>query len=138
MKPVFPSEPLNFCGIIRVYEHSTCEIPLLSGQNLALWRPAPAVRSLQKNLDDSPPQARSPSYPDARPNPQPDLSRTVHASAPVQPPVSGSPAEFPLSISTSASALCDPRQSPSTSPRASHPLPQALPRGPLTLLADGL
>lgn len=38
------------CGIIRIHEDKTCEIPLLSGHNLSVWPPKTSMFLLQKNL----------------------------------------------------------------------------------------
>jgi hypothetical protein len=122
MKPIFSSELLNFCGIIRMYEHSTCEIALLSGQNSPVWWPTPPMPPLQTNLDDSSPQARSSSHPNAVPDLPANLSRKVYASAPVPPATSGSLAQLPLPVPSNAPALCGWSWSPETSPWFSDPL----------------
>jgi hypothetical protein len=36
--------------MIRVYENTTREVSMLSGDNLSFWQPSPAVSSLRQNL----------------------------------------------------------------------------------------
>lgn len=45
-----PYSYLAFYGIIRSYENKTCEIPLLSGQNLSIWQEKTPMFSLQTNM----------------------------------------------------------------------------------------
>src|SRR5689334_16773212 len=118
---IFPSKTTFSLARIRVYEHSTREIPLLPSQYSALWRPTSPVQSLQTNLDGPPQKARPPAHPDFRPPPRADLSEAFHASALVQPQAACSFAQFPVPVSPSARALCGPSDAPNTSSRVFDP-----------------
>lgn len=54
-----PYSYLAFYGIIRSYENKTCEIPLLSGQNLSIWQEKTPMFSLQTNMVNPPQKTRT-------------------------------------------------------------------------------
>ena len=55
----FPSRRLVYCGIIRIHEDKTCEIPLLSCSILSLWSSASPMLFLQEDLVNSSQKTRT-------------------------------------------------------------------------------
>ncbi len=77
---VYPSEITLGFGIIRMYEHKTCEVPLLPCRYSSIWAPASSMLQLQTDLDNSTEEARSASNSNAAQYFQPSISGKIHPS----------------------------------------------------------